>query len=227
MSRTPIRSKPTKPNTNRKIVRGQPFDPAVFLATAGVGREISKHPKKAIIFTQGDVADAVFYIKKGKIKVAVISDQGNEAIVALLGENEFVGEGCLLGQPKRLATASALTECETMRVSKIEIQRVLRDEPTFSQMFVSHILARNARVEEDLVDQLFNSTEKRLARLLLGIEHDGAGAITEQHAGSTVAPVENPREGLRADHQRALERAGAQEVVGGGQREHKARTYRL
>ena len=173
MSRTPARSKPTKPNTTRKTAVAPLFDPAVFLATAGVGREIYKHSKKAIIFTQGDVADAVFYIKKGKVKVAVISDQGNEAIVALMGENEFVGEGCLLGQPKRLATASAMTECETMRVSKTEIQRVLRDEPTFSQMFVSHILARNARVEEDLVDQLFNSIEKRLARLLLLLANFG------------------------------------------------------
>jgi CRP-like cAMP-binding protein len=167
MSRTPAGSKPPKPNANREAASAPPFDPAKFLATAAVGRDISKHSKKAIIFAQGDDADAVFYIKKGKVKVSVLSDQGNEAIVALLGENEFVGEGCLIGQPKRLATASAMTECETMRVSKAEIQRVLRDEPTFSQMFVSHVLERNARVEEDLVDQLFNSTEKRLARLLL------------------------------------------------------------
>jgi CRP-like cAMP-binding protein len=173
MSRTPAGSKPPEPNGNRKTAVASLFDPAVFLATAGVGREISKHSKKAIIFAQGEVADDVFYIKKGKVKVAVVSDQGNEAVVALMGENEFVGEGCLLGQPKRLATASAMTECETMRVSKTEIQRVLRDEPTFSQMFVSHILARNARVEEDLVDQLFNSTEKRLARLLLLLANFG------------------------------------------------------
>jgi len=173
MSRTPASSKPTKPNTSRKTAVAQRFDPAVFLATAGVGREISTHRKKKIIFAQGDAADAVFYIRRGKVKVAVVSDQGNEAVVALMGENEFVGEGCLLGQPKRLATASAMTECETMRVSKTEIQRVLREEPTFSQMFVSHILARNARVEEDLVDQLFNSTEKRLARMLLLLANFG------------------------------------------------------
>jgi CRP/FNR family transcriptional regulator, cyclic AMP receptor protein len=161
------RSTSSKRSTSRKKVSAPLFDPAVFLATAGIGREISKHSKKAILFAQGEDADAVFYIKKGKVKVAVVSDQGKEAIVALLGLDEFVGEGCLLGQPKRLATASAMTECETMRVSRTEIQRVLRDEPTFSQMFVAHILARNARVEEDLVDQLFNSTEKRLARMLL------------------------------------------------------------
>jgi CRP-like cAMP-binding protein len=149
------------------------FDPAVFLATAALGRDISSYSKKDVIFAQGDDADAVFYIKKGKVKVAVISKQGKEAIVALLGPDEFVGEGCLIGQPKRLATASALSECETMRVAKTEIQRVLSDEPAFSQMFVSHILVRSARVEEDLVDQLFNSTEKRLARLLLLLANFG------------------------------------------------------
>jgi CRP-like cAMP-binding protein len=166
MSPTP-RSRATKPSTNGNTAGPPLFDPAVFLATTAVGRDISKHSKKEVIFAQGDAADAVFYIKKGKVKVAVLSEQGKEAVVALLGPNEFVGEGCLIGQPKRLATASAMTECETMRVEKTEIQRVIHDEPAFSEMFVSHILERNARVEEDLVDQLFNSTEKRLARLLL------------------------------------------------------------
>ena len=167
------RPKPIKGSSGRKPARPPKFDPAVFLATAAVGREISKHSKKEVIFAQGDDADAVFYIKKGKVKVAVMSEQGKEAVVALLGPNEFVGEGCLIGQPKRLATASAMTDCETMRVAKSEIQRVLHDEPTFSAMFVTHILARNARVEEDLVDQLFNSTEKRLARLLLLLANFG------------------------------------------------------
>ena len=126
-----------------------------------------------ILFTQGDDADAIFYIRKGKVKVTVVSKHGKEAVVAILGVDEFVGEGCLIGQPKRLATASAMTDCVTMRVEKTEIMRVLREEPAFSQMFVSHILARNARVEEDLVDQLFNSTEKRLARLLLLLANFG------------------------------------------------------
>src|SRR5690348_9761617 len=172
MSRPP-RSRP--PSTNREKERAERplFDPAVFLSTAAVGRDVSKYSKKEVIFAQGDEADAVFYIKKGKVKVAVLSKQGKEAIVALLGADEFVGEGCLIGQPKRLATASAMTECETMRVEKTEIQRVIHDEPAFSQMFISHILARNARVEEDLVDQLFNSTEKRLARLLLLLANFG------------------------------------------------------
>jgi CRP/FNR family cyclic AMP-dependent transcriptional regulator len=164
----------SEPRKKSKTIRAKRrFDPAVFLETVAKGRIISTHPKKEIIFSQGSTADAVFYIKKGKIKVTVVSRQGREAVVAILGIDEFVGEGCLIGQPKRLATATAMTECVTMRVEKSEIQRVLRDEPAFSQMFVSHVLARTARVEEDLVDQLFNSTEKRLARLLLLLANFG------------------------------------------------------
>jgi CRP/FNR family cyclic AMP-dependent transcriptional regulator len=149
------------------------FDPADFLETAAKGRVVSANRKGEILFSQGDDADAIFYVRKGKVKVAVVSKQGKEAVVAILGADEFVGEGCLIGQPKRLATASAMTDCVTMRVDKTEIMRVLREEPEFSQMFVAHILARNARVEEDLVDQLFNSTEKRLARLLLLLANFG------------------------------------------------------
>jgi len=149
------------------------FDPVRFLETAAKGRIISSHQKKQIIFAQGDLADAVIYIKKGKVKVTVVSKQGKEAVVAILGADEFLGEGCLIGQPKRLATATTMTDCVTMRVDKIDILQVLQDEPTFSKMFISHILARNARVEEDLVDQLFNSTEKRLARVLLLLANFG------------------------------------------------------
>jgi CRP/FNR family transcriptional regulator, cyclic AMP receptor protein len=152
---------------------GARFDPAVFLETAAKGRAVATHQTKQIIFAQGDAADSVIYIKSGKIKVTVVSKHGKEAVVAILGADEFLGEGCLIGQPKRLATATAMTECVTMRVEKSEIMRVLHDEPAFSQMFVSHILARNARVEEDLVDQLFNSTEKRLARVLLLLANFG------------------------------------------------------
>ena len=146
---------------------GARFDPAVFLKTAAQGRVVSTHPKNRIIFAQGDAADSVHYIQSGKVKVTVVSQEGKEAVVAILGADEFFGEGCLIGQPKRLATATAMTECVTMHVEKTSILQVLKDETAFSQMFVSHILARNARVEEDLVDQLFNSTEKRLARALL------------------------------------------------------------
>ena len=173
------RTRPTKRTAKRRSAGRTLFEPAVFLATAALGRDISTYSKKEVIFSQGDDADAVFYIKKGKVKVAIVSKQGKEAVIALLGPDEFVGEGCLIGQPKRLTTASAMTECQTMRVAKAEIQRVLQDEPTFSQMFVSHILARNARVEEDLADQLFNSTEKRLARLLLLLANFGKEGRTE------------------------------------------------
>jgi CRP/FNR family transcriptional regulator, cyclic AMP receptor protein len=143
------------------------FDPAAFFQTVAKGRSISTYRKSEIIFSRGDAADAVFYIKDGKVKIAIVSKQGKEAVVALLGADEFFGEGCLIGQPERLAAAITMSECTIMRVGKGEIQRLLQDEPAFSQMFVSHILTRKERVEEDLVDQLFNSTEKRLVRLLL------------------------------------------------------------
>ena len=149
------------------------FSSKSFLAEANGGRHIVEYGKDQIVFSQGESADAVFYIQKGKVKVAVISEQGKEAIVALQGPDEFLGEGCLNGQRKRLATATAMMECTIMRVERTEMLRVLRDEPEFSEMFISHILARNARVEEDLVDQLFNSTEKRLARLLLLLANFG------------------------------------------------------
>ena len=152
---------------------GARFDPGVFLKMAAKGRAICTYPKKQIIFAQGDAANSIHYIQSGKVKVTVVSQGGREAVVAILGADEFFGEGCLIGQPKRLATAMAMTECVTMHVEKPEIVRVLKDETTFSQMFVSHILTRNARVEEALVDQLFNSTEKRLARVLLMMANFG------------------------------------------------------
>ena len=157
----------------RKTAKGARFNPIAYLATAAKGRVISTHPKKQIIFAQGDAADSVHYIQAGKVKVTIVSPGGKEAIVAILGPDEFFGEGCLIGQPKRLATATAMTESTTMQVDKTEIMRVLKDESTFSQMFVVHILSRNARIEEDLVDQLFNSTEKRLARVLLMMANFG------------------------------------------------------
>lgn len=163
----------SKRNSPRQNLRDPKFDPAVFLATASKSRAVSKHQKNQVIFAQGDAADAVFYIKKGQVKVTVLSHLGNEAVVAIQATGEFFGEGCLIGQPKRLATATAMSECVTMRVEKAEIQRVLKEEPAFSEMFISHILTRNARVEEDLVDQLFNSTEKRLARMLLLLANFG------------------------------------------------------
>jgi CRP-like cAMP-binding protein len=145
----------------------QPFHPDDFLAKIGEGRTISKYRKGQNIFSQGGIADSVFYIQKGKVKVTVVSEHGKEAVVAILGKDEFCGEGCLAGQPKRIASATALTECEIMRIEKEALICVLHDEPAFSEMFLAHLLARTIRVEEDLVDQLFNSSEKRLARTLL------------------------------------------------------------
>jgi CRP/FNR family cyclic AMP-dependent transcriptional regulator len=143
------------------------FDLETFLATVNGGRSVSNYQNHQTIFSQGDPADAVFYVQEGKVKVCVISDLGKEAVVALHKEGDFFGEGCLSGQPLRLATVAAMTECVILRIDKATMVRVLHEEPAFSEMFLAYLLARNARVEEDLVDQLFNSSEKRLARLLL------------------------------------------------------------
>jgi CRP-like cAMP-binding protein len=155
------------------------FDPAVFLATVNGGRAKSNYREGATIFSQGDAADAVFYIHKGKVKIVVTSEHGKEAVVAILGAGEFFGEGCLIGQPLRLATAAALGECMVMRVQKAEMVRVLHAEPTFAEVFTAHLLTRKSRVEEDLIDQLFNSSEKRLARTLLLLANFGKEAKPE------------------------------------------------
>jgi CRP/FNR family transcriptional regulator, cyclic AMP receptor protein len=149
------------------------FDATVFLSKVGSGRTIAKYRANQVVFSQGETADSVFFIEKGKVKVAVVSEHGKEAVVAILAAGQFCGEGCLAGQPRRMATAAAMTECEIMRLEKAAIVRVLHDEPAFSEMFVAHLLARNIRVEEDLVDQLFNSSEKRLARALLLLANFG------------------------------------------------------
>jgi CRP/FNR family cyclic AMP-dependent transcriptional regulator len=150
-----------------------PFDPKVFLSKVNGGRAISEYRMDKTIFRQGDPSDAVFYIQSGKVKTTVVSEEGKEAVVALLGTGDFFGEGCLTGQPQRLATVSALTECVIVRISKTDITRVIHEEPAFAELFISHLLARNSRVEEDLVDQLFNSSEKRLARTLLILANFG------------------------------------------------------
>ena len=147
--------------------RRRSFDAKVFLSTVDGGRSVSSYRKNQKIFAQGDAANSIFYVQDGQIKLSVISELGKEAVVALHGKEDFFGEGCLTGQSLRLATAAAMTDCVIMRLDKAAVVRVLREEPKFSEMFLSYILARNARVEADLVDQLFNSSEKRLARLLL------------------------------------------------------------
>ena len=149
------------------------FDPKAFLAKVGEGRSIGTYRKGQIVFSQGDPADAVFYIQKGKVKVTVVSEQGKEAVVAILAADEFFGEGCLAGQAQRIATVATMTESVIVRLEKAAIVRVIHQEPAFSEMFIAHLLGRTIRVEADLVDQLFNSSEKRLARLLLLLANFG------------------------------------------------------
>ena len=155
------------------IKRRPSFNPKSFLAKVGEGRSIGKYRKDQVLFSQGDLADAVFYIQKGKVKVTVVSEQGKEAVVAILGPDEFFGEGCLAGQARRIANVAAMTDAVIMRLEKAAVVRVIHQEPAFSEMFIAHLLARAIRVEADLVDQLFNSSEKRLARMLLLLANFG------------------------------------------------------
>jgi CRP/FNR family cyclic AMP-dependent transcriptional regulator len=150
-----------------------PFDPKEFLSKVNGGQRIADYRKGQIVFRQGDPSDAVFYIQSGKAKKTVLSEQGKEAVVALLDAGDFCGEGCLAGEALRLSTVSALTKCVIARISKADITQVIHEEPAFAELFISHLLARNSRVEEDLVDQLFNSSEKRLARTLLLLANFG------------------------------------------------------
>jgi len=150
-----------------------PFNPKAFLAKAGTGRNILSFQRGQAIFSQGDRADAIFYVQKGKLKITVVSKQGKEAVIAILDTGDFFGEGCLAGQAKRMATATAMTDCEILRLEKAETVRVLHAEPVFSELFLHYLLSRNIRIEEDLVDQLFNSSEKRLARVLLLLANFG------------------------------------------------------
>ena len=155
------------------------FDPKNFLATIGEGRTIMPFLKKQTIFTQGDACDAVFYIQSGKVKLTVVSDSGKEATIAILSDSDFFGEGCLAGQPLRMASATAMTDCEILWIAKRAMMEALHREHALSDMFVAYLLGRNIRSEEDLVDQLFNSSEKRLARLLLLLAHFGKEGATE------------------------------------------------
>ena len=165
---------------NVRLPRIAVFEPAAFLNKSGVGRKMMELEKKQVIFSQGEATDAVFYIQKGRVKLTVISKRGKEATVALLGPGNFVGEECIAAiQPQRMATASALTPCSLLRIERREMLRVLHDEQKFSDVFVSYLLARNAHIQEDLVDQLFNSSEKRLARTLLLLARFGKEGTPE------------------------------------------------
>lgn len=155
------------------------FDPKEFLSTIGEGRKVVAVRKKQTIFTQGDVADAVFYIQEGKVRLTVVSKIGKEATLGIFNEGDFFGEGCLVGKSFRMKSATAMTDCELLRIDKKAMMRALHREHEFSDLFVAYLLARNIRYEEDLVDQLFNSSEKRLARILLLLAHFGKEGTPE------------------------------------------------
>ena len=149
------------------------FDPKAFLAQADGGVTVASYRKGQAIFVQGDPADSIFYIQQGRVKITVISEQGKEAVIAFLEAEDFIGEGCLTGRPRQVSTARAVTNCVISRLERAAMARMLRDQPSFSELFTAHLLARTLRVEEDLVDQLFNSSEKRLARALLLLANVG------------------------------------------------------
>jgi CRP/FNR family transcriptional regulator, cyclic AMP receptor protein len=159
------------------------FDPKLFLAKVGDGKAISRYQKDQVIFSQGAAADAVFYIQKGKIKLTVVSNRGKEAVVGILGVGHFFGEGCLNGHPLRITTATAIDECLITRVAKAAMIAAMHDQPKFSELFMADLLNRNSRIEEDLIDQLFNSSEKRLARVLLLLANFGKEEAPEPIVG--------------------------------------------
>jgi CRP/FNR family cyclic AMP-dependent transcriptional regulator len=166
----------------RKRVKAS-FDPKMFLAKVGEGRTILKYRKDQVVFSQGQVADAVFYIQQGKIKLTVVSEQGKEAVIAILGPGDFFGEGCLNGHPLRIATSRAVDQSVITRVAKASMIATIHHEPEFSELFMSYLLTRSSRIEEDLIDQLFNSSEKRLARLLLLLANFGKEGRPEPIVG--------------------------------------------
>ncbi len=169
------------------------FDPKAFLAKVGKDRTLADYEKSQRIFSQGDLADAIFYIQTGKVKLSVVSKQGKEAVVAILGSDDFFGEGCLAGQPRRMASASAMPACSIMRLEKRAVIRLLHDQPAFAELFLRYLLSRNIRIEEDLVDQLFNSSEKRLARVLLLMANFGkegkAESVIPKISQETLAEI--------------------------------------
>jgi CRP/FNR family cyclic AMP-dependent transcriptional regulator len=159
------------------------FDPQKFLANVGEGKIVSNYRRDQVVFSQGEIADAVFYIQQGKVKFTVVSEQGKEAVVAILGLGHFFGEGCLNGHPLRIATARAVDECVITRLEKATMIATVHQKPEFSELFMSYLLTRNSRIEEDLIDQLFNSSEKRLARLLLLLANFGKEGKPEPIVG--------------------------------------------
>ncbi|HMI10254.1 MAG TPA: Crp/Fnr family transcriptional regulator [Bradyrhizobium sp.] len=161
----------------------KPFDPQVFLEKVGAGKSIHKFEKNQNVFVQGDVADTVYYIQKGKIKLTVISKHEKEAVVGVLGPGQFFGEGCMNGHPRRIGTTTAMESCLITAITKQAMKATLHDQPAFSELFVAYLLTRNSRIEEDLIDQLFNSSERRLARMLLLLSHFG-----KEGSSQTITP---------------------------------------
>jgi CRP-like cAMP-binding protein len=159
------------------------FEPRLFLAKVGAGKTIREYRSKAVVFAQGDAADSVYYVESGKVKLTVVSTRGREAVIGILEAGTFFGEGCLAGQPLRMSTANAMQAATIVRVDKETTVRLLHQEPDFAELFIAYLLSRNVRIEEDLVDQLFNSSEKRLARILLLLAHFGKDTKPE-----TVVP---------------------------------------
>jgi CRP-like cAMP-binding protein len=175
----PLREKPLMAPPTSFAMKQCDFDPRAFLATIGEGRKVVAFPRNQTIFAQGDAADAVFYIQKGKVQLTVVSKIGKEATLGILSEGDFFGEGGLAGQPLRMGSATAMTDCELLRINKKEMMLALHREHEFSDLFVAYLLARNIRYEEDLVDQFFDSSEKRLARILLLLAHFGKEGVHE------------------------------------------------
>jgi CRP/FNR family transcriptional regulator, cyclic AMP receptor protein len=161
------------PITQTTAVSGEVFDPRVFLGRTGLGKTVERYVKNQKIFSQGEIADTVFYIQKGKVKITVLSEHGKEAVVGIVAEGQFFGEGCLEGMELRTATSQAMEECLITSITKIAMLAALAREPKFSAFFIAYLLSRNSRIEDDLIDQLFNSSERRLARLLLLLANFG------------------------------------------------------
>jgi len=167
----PVRGTPAV--TQMKPKNKAQFTAKTFLAKAGAGRAVKRHADSEVVFSQADPADALFYIEKGKVRLTVVSNRGKQAVIALLGTGDFFGEGCLAGQLVRMSSAAAMGECSLVRLEKATAMAVIRSEPAFAELFLQYVLSRNIRIEEDLVDQLFNSSEKRLARVLLLLANFG------------------------------------------------------
>ena len=195
------------------------FDAEGFLAKTGLGKTIKEYRKNQKVFSQGDAADAIFYIRQGRVKLTVVSKQGKEAVVGILGPGDFFGEACLAGQRQRVATATGLCECTIARLEKRAGTRIIRDEPVFSELFLAYVLSRNIRIEEDLVDQLFNSSEKRLARVLLLLAHFGKDGkpqkVIPQMSQETLAEIVGTTRSRVSSFMNKFRRLGFIEYNGG------------